>query len=65
MFNILYIFGITLLVVFFLLPTILAANRGNRYIKPILALNILGGWTVVGWIIALAWALAPGTGREG
>jgi len=43
--------------VFYFLPTIIAASRGKRDIGAIFALNLLAGWTFVGWIISLVWAL--------
>jgi Superinfection immunity protein len=54
----LVIFGlITLLVSVFIyiLPTIIARNKKN--IGAIAALNILLGWTILGWVAALVWAL--------
>lgn len=41
----------------YLLPTIIAyrKQKGNR--AAILALNIFLGWTFLGWLIALIWAL--------
>lgn len=44
------------LVVYFL-PTIIAFNRGTRNGGAIFALNLLLGWTFIGWGIALVWAL--------
>jgi len=49
------IFGFGL--VFYFLPTILAFARDKRDATAILVLNILLGWTVIGWVIALVWAL--------
>ena len=43
--------------VFYFLPTILAFARDKRDATAILVLNILLGWTVIGWVIALIWAL--------
>ncbi|MEO8206751.1 MAG: superinfection immunity protein [Chthoniobacterales bacterium] len=37
-----------------LLPAIIGRNKKNC--RAILALNFFGGWTVIGWIIALVWA---------
>jgi hypothetical protein len=39
-----------------------AAHRGHR-ITVILLLNILFGWSIIGWFALLLWALlsAPGT----
>jgi hypothetical protein len=42
-----------LLLVYFI-PTIVA--RGKKNFKAIFVLNLLAGWTFVGWVIALVWA---------
>ena len=47
---------LTLLVLFFA-PNMIAYARGHRSAHAILALNILLGWTALGWIIAMVWAL--------
>ena len=39
----------------YLLPTFIGWKKRNG--KAIFALNLLLGWTVLGWIIALVWAL--------
>jgi hypothetical protein len=39
----------------YVLPTILAWKKTHR--TPILLLNLFLGWTVLGWIGALIWAL--------
>lgn len=43
---------------FYFLPTTLAALRRRKGFRWILALNVLLGWTVIGWIVALIWAIA-------
>jgi hypothetical protein len=43
--------------VFYLAPTVMVLGRPKRNKVAIIALNIVGGWTVVGWIIALVWSL--------
>lgn len=40
----------------YLLPAIEAELRDHDSIDGILLLNILLGWTVIGWIVALVWA---------
>jgi hypothetical protein len=40
----------------YLAPTFLALHKGNKNAAAILALNVLAGWLVVGWIGALVWA---------
>jgi len=39
------------------LPTIIAALRNGRSVVGIFLLNLFLGWTVIGWVIALIWAL--------
>ena len=43
---------------FYFLPSIIAAIRGAKHGLAIGTLNLLLGWTVAGWIVALIWALA-------
>lgn len=50
-----HFFGFGLLMYF--LPTILAIARSKRDVGAIFVLNLFLGWTFVGWIIALVWAL--------
>jgi hypothetical protein len=38
------------------LPTIIAAIRHNHATGRIFLLNLLLGWTGIGWIVALVWA---------
>jgi hypothetical protein len=42
---------------FYFLPAILAFARNKRDTTSILLLNLFLGWTFVGWVIALVWAL--------
>ena len=44
-----------LIIVMYFLPAILAWNKGD--FGAVLALNFFLGWTLVGWVVALAWAL--------
>jgi len=43
--------------VFYFLPTIIAFARHKRDTSSIFLLNFLLGWTAIGWVIALVWAL--------
>lgn len=45
-----------LVAIVYFTPSLLAYKK-KRNAKAILALNIFAGWTFVGWIIALVWAL--------
>lgn len=47
----------TLIAAAYCLPIIVAAYRRHRRRPAIAAVNLLLGWTVVGWLAALAWAL--------
>jgi hypothetical protein len=51
---ILYIVPIFLVVYF--LPAIIARSKNKRNRVDILALNLLLGWTLLGWLLALIWA---------
>jgi hypothetical protein len=50
-----HFFGFGMLMYF--LPTIIAVARSKRDIGAILVLNLFLGWTLIGWVIALVWAL--------
>lgn len=48
--------GIIGLVVNFI-PTIVAAMRGHRNTAVIFLLNLFLGWSFIGWVVAMVWAL--------
>ena len=41
----------------YFLPSIVAFARSKRDAGAILVLNLFLGWTAIGWVIALVWAL--------
>ena len=41
----------------YLIPTFVAGARKHHNTPAILALNLLLGWTLLGWVLALVWAL--------
>lgn len=47
------VFGIILLLIYFL-PTI--AGRKHPHAAGIFVVNLFLGWTLIGWVVALAWA---------
>jgi len=49
------LFGLAL----YFLPTIIGFRKSNA--GAIFALNLLLGWTVIGWIVALVWSLTAET----
>lgn len=48
--------AIAALVIHFL-PAFVAWNRRAEHFVWILLINILFGWTLIGWVIALVWAM--------
>lgn len=42
---------------FYFLPGIVAINRDHPNATSIFVLDLLLGWTLVGWVIALVWAV--------
>jgi T4 superinfection immunity protein len=43
--------------VMYFLPSIIALARNKRDIGAIILLNFFLGWTMIGWVIALVWAV--------
>ena len=41
----------------YLIPSFLALARDHRNAWAIVATNVLLGWTAIGWVVALVWAL--------
>lgn len=48
--NALLMFGL------YVFPSIVATARGHHQQNAIFILNLLLGWTIIGWIAALIWA---------
>lgn len=42
----------------YFLPAIIARMRHHRQRGAITLLNLLTGWTVIGWIVAAVWSVA-------
>lgn len=45
-------------IAFYFLPTFIARRRRHRSPEAVFVLNLLLGWTLLGWVGALGWALA-------
>ena len=43
----------------YLLPSLISFLRRNKNYPPIFLLNLLLGWTGIGWVIALVWSVMP------
>ena len=48
---------ITLLSLFYFLPFAIAFNKKRANTGAIFALNLFLGWSLIGWVVALVWAL--------
>lgn len=49
--------GLILILIIYFIPTIAAYRNEHKNLSSIAVVNLLLGWTLVGWVIALAWAL--------
>jgi hypothetical protein len=47
----------------YMLPTIIAGYRVHQNLAAVMVLNVLLGWTGLGWMAALAWGFARPVGR--
>ena len=55
---------LTVLTLGYLLPWAIAASRGHRDVGGIALVDLLLGWSLVGWIVALVWSLGDTGGRH-
>jgi hypothetical protein len=49
---------IAIIAAFYFIPTIVAASSNKRNTGAIFVLNLFLGWTFLGWVAALVWAVA-------
>ena len=47
----------SLTMVMYFLPSIVALARSKHDLLAIFLLNVFLGWSVIGWVVALVWAL--------
>ena len=48
-----------MILILYFAPTILAMKHRTRNRQMVAALNILAGWTLIGWVIAFVMAYSP------
>lgn len=53
------IVALFLLIAWYFIPSLIAWEKAKAGKVSILIVNIFLGWTVIGWIVALAWAVYP------
>lgn len=51
--------GVWLIVKLYFWPSNLAIARRHPHAQAIFVVNLLLGWTIWGWVVALIWALVP------
>jgi hypothetical protein len=51
------IIGLAVFLGFYFAPTLTAGYLNHRQFTGILLLNLLLGWTFIGWVAALIWAV--------
>jgi nicotinamide riboside transporter PnuC len=60
------IIGVAIVITLYFVPTIMANENAKRNKLYILILNLALGWTVIGWVVALIWAIRKDKpGEEG
>jgi Superinfection immunity protein len=52
------LFTFAILAVIYFLPAFIASKRNHRQTTAIALLNLFLGWTFVGWVAALVWAVS-------
>ena len=57
------VFLIILLALYFI-PSIIALMRSHKDMPAIAAINILLGWTFIGWFVSFIWSLSDPKGRN-
>lgn len=46
------------------LPIMLAADRRHSQLVPLAIINVLLGWTLIGWAACLAWAFSENNSQD-
>ncbi len=62
------VLGVIIVVVVFqvyFLPTIVARNRKHNDESAIFVLNLLAGFTIIFWVVALVWACNDNNKKQG
>jgi hypothetical protein len=48
---------IVAVIISYFIPTIISVQDKKKNKTAIITLNVLAGWTFIGWVIALVWAV--------
>jgi hypothetical protein len=60
-----FIFAGAICLFFYFVPSIVANSRNHPNVLGIFLLNLLLGWSLIGWVIALVWAVSDPGGDSG
>ena len=52
------VYSIIFLALFYFIPSLVGFGRHHKNAPAIAVLNLLLGWTLLGWIVALVWAFS-------
>jgi hypothetical protein len=55
--GLLEILVVVLIFAFYFLPTLIAFLRQHKNKLAIFLLNLLLGWTVLGWVVSIVWSV--------
>lgn len=58
------IFVVFFAIFVYLFPTVVASRRESKRAGGVFALNLLLGWTFIGWVVALVWAFGSDVKEE-
>lgn len=53
-----------LIAILYMLPTVIAFGRDIPQRQTITVVNIVLGWTLIGWIVAFIWAMSAETAAD-
>ncbi len=57
--------GLVAAILIYFLPAVIAEHRKHGNLQSIRVVNVLLGWTLIGWVFSLAWALSTPTDSSG
>lgn len=57
-FDVVLVAGFVFCAIIYMAPAVMAWSLRSKGLLWLTAVNILLGWTVIGWIVALVWAMA-------
>lgn len=58
------VMGVAFILIVYFLPLFIAIMRKHNNTAAIAALNILLGWTFLGWVVAFVWSFTSNTKKD-